>query len=59
MLDGAAAMAQGMHAMTHHILVVDDDPHIRALLAFAPGKAEMTVAEAADGARFVVRLAAA
>ncbi|MEO7680030.1 MAG: hypothetical protein ABIS14_04975 [Sphingomonas sp.] len=45
--------------MTHHILVVDDDPHIRALLAFAPGKAEMTVAEAADGARFVVRLAAA
>jgi two-component system OmpR family response regulator len=42
-------MAQGMHAMTHHILVVDDDPHIRELLAFALGKAGMQVAEASDG----------
>lgn len=32
-----------------HILVVDDDPHIRALLAFALGKAGMSVAEAIDG----------
>lgn len=35
--------------MSHTILVVDDDPHIRELLAFAFGKAGMTVAEAGDG----------
>ena len=38
-----------MYAMTHHILVVDDDPHIRDLLAFALGKAGMRVGEAGDG----------
>lgn len=38
-----------MYAMTHRILVVDDDPHIRDLLAFALGKAGMRVAEAGDG----------
>lgn len=38
-----------MYAMTHHILVVDDDPHIRDLLSFALGKAGMTVSEAGDG----------
>ena len=42
-----------MHPMSHilptHILIVDDDPHIRELLAFALGKAGMSVAEAADG----------
>lgn len=38
-----------MYAMTHRILVVDDDPHIRDLLVFALGKAGMTVAEAGDG----------
>lgn len=32
-----------------HILIVDDDPHIRELLAFALGKAGMSVAQAADG----------
>ena len=32
-----------------HILIVDDDPHIRELLAFALGKAGMSVAEAVDG----------
>jgi two-component system, OmpR family, response regulator len=32
-----------------HILIVDDDPHIRDLLAFALGKAGMSVAEASDG----------
>uniref|UniRef100_UPI0035C9D3CB response regulator n=1 Tax=uncultured Sphingomonas sp. TaxID=158754 RepID=UPI0035C9D3CB len=37
-----------MPAMSH-ILIVDDDPHIRELLAFALGKAGMSVAEAADG----------
>ena len=36
-------------AMSHRILVVDDDPHIRELLAFALGKAGMTVVEAGDG----------
>lgn len=35
-----------MHAT---ILVVDDDPHIRQLLAFALGKAEMDAIEAGDG----------
>ncbi|HXH15644.1 MAG TPA: response regulator transcription factor [Sphingomonas sp.] len=35
--------------MTHHILIVDDDPHIRDLLAFALGRAGMRVAEAGDG----------
>ena len=38
-----------MYAMTHHILIVDDDPHIRDLLAFALGRAGMRVAEAGDG----------
>ncbi|MEG3176454.1 response regulator [Sphingomonas sp. RB3P16] len=37
-----------MSAMSH-ILIVDDDPHIRELLAFALGKAGMSVAEAIDG----------
>ena len=38
-----------MYAMQHHILVVDDDPHIRDLLVFALGKAVMTTDQAADG----------
>jgi two-component system OmpR family response regulator len=38
-----------MYAMTHMILVVDDDPHIRDLLCFALGKAGMHAAEAGDG----------
>jgi two-component system OmpR family response regulator len=38
-----------VHAMSHHILVVDDDPHIRDLLSFALTKAGMRVTEAADG----------
>ncbi len=38
-----------MYAMTHHVLVVDDDPHIRDLLSFALGKAGMRVSEAEDG----------
>ena len=32
-----------MYAMTHRILVVDDDPHIRDLLVFALGKAGMII----------------
>lgn len=35
--------------MTHRILVVDDDPHIRDLLTFALGKAGFAVTEAGDG----------
>ena len=35
--------------MSHKILVVDDDAHIRELLAFALGKAGMQIVEAGDG----------
>jgi two-component system OmpR family response regulator len=38
-----------MYAMTHKILLVDDDAHIRQLLAFALGKAGMKTSEAGDG----------
>jgi two-component system OmpR family response regulator len=38
-----------MYAMSHRILVVDDDPHIRDLLAFALARAGMTVSQAGDG----------
>jgi two-component system OmpR family response regulator len=40
-----------MHAMSRHILVVDDDPHIRDLLSFALVKAGMTAEEAAGTGR--------
>ena len=38
-----------MYAMTHKILVVDDDAHIRQVLTFALGKAGMETSEAGDG----------
>jgi len=38
-----------MHAMSHRILIVDDDPHIREVLSFALAKAGMDTAEAGDG----------
>ena len=38
-----------MLAMTRRVLLVDDDPHIRQLLAFAFDKAGFTIDEAADG----------
>jgi two-component system, OmpR family, response regulator len=38
-----------MYAMSHKILLVDDDAHIRQLLAFALGKAGMKTIEAEDG----------
>ena len=38
-----------MYAMSHKILIVDDDPHIRQVLSFALGKAGMETAEAGDG----------
>ncbi len=40
---------KSMTIMTHHILIADDDPHIRELLSFALAKAGMTVSEAPDG----------
>lgn len=36
--------------MPRHILVVDDDPHIREVVSFALEKAGMTVEEASEGA---------
>jgi two-component system OmpR family response regulator len=38
-----------MAAMSHRILIVDDDAHIREVLSFALAKAGMTTAEAGDG----------
>ena len=38
-----------MSAMSHKILVVDDDAHIREVLSFALAKAGMDVREAGDG----------
>ncbi len=38
-----------MQAMSRTILIVDDDPHIRQLLAFAFTKAGMATIEASDG----------
>jgi two-component system, OmpR family, response regulator len=45
----AAATAATMMPMPRRVLVVDDDPHIRQLLAFAFAKAGMEVSEAGDG----------
>lgn len=44
--------------MAHHILIVDDDPHIRDLLAFALDKAGMTTEQAADGEAALARIGA-
>ena len=38
-----------MVLMPHHILIVDDEPHIRDLLAFALAKAGMETSQAPDG----------
>ncbi|MEI9849823.1 MAG: response regulator [Sphingomonas sp.] len=43
--------------MSRRILVVDDDPHIRDLLAFALGKAGMTAEQAADGEEALAAIA--
>ena len=45
--------------MPHTVLVVDDDPHIRALLVFAFEKAGMAVREAADGEEALAEVARA
>ena len=43
--------------MTHRILVVDDDPHIREVIRVALRKAGMTASEAADGKAALTRFA--
>ncbi|MCC8936063.1 Transcriptional regulatory protein BaeR [Bradyrhizobium ivorense] len=43
--------------MTHRILVVDDDPHIREVIRVALKKAGMSVTEARDGKEALVRFA--
>lgn len=45
----APAETATMRAMTRRVLLVDDDPHIRQLLAFAFDKAGFAVEEAGDG----------
>src|SRR5262245_9815348 len=42
--------------MSHRILVVDDDPHIREVICFALEKADMTALTAKDGAEALERL---
>ena len=46
-------------AMTRSVLVVDDDPHIRQLLAFAFEKAGLSVREAGDGEEALAQVARA
>ena len=46
-----------MATMHHHILIVDDDPHIRHLLAFAVENAGMTTDQAEDGEAALERIA--
>lgn len=41
--------------MSQHILIADDDPHIRDVIRFALEKAQMQVSEATDGAQAVAR----
>ena len=43
--------------MTHRILVVDDDPHIREVIRVALRKAGMSVTEARDGKDALARFA--
>ena len=45
-----------MAAMTHKILVVDDDAHLRQVLTFALGKAGMEIVEAGDGEAALVQV---
>jgi two-component system OmpR family response regulator len=47
-----------MAAMAAHVLLVDDDPHIRQVLAFAFDKAGIAVSEAADGEEALAAVAA-
>lgn len=56
-VDPAAFSVTPMAPMGRHILVVDDDPHIRELLAFALGKAGMEVEQAGDGEEALAAIA--
>ena len=47
--DSHAGAVTDMYAMSHKILIVDDDPHIREVLSVALGKAGMETSEAGDG----------
>jgi two-component system OmpR family response regulator len=48
-VDPVARSVTPTEAMSRRILIVDDDPHIRELLAFALGKAGFEVEQASDG----------
>lgn len=48
-----------MAAMSRTVLIVDDDPHIRALLTFACGKAGIVTREAGDGEEALASIAQA
>lgn len=48
-----------MGSMVRSVLIVDDDPHIRQVLAFAFAKADMAASEAVDGEDALARFAAA
>jgi two-component system OmpR family response regulator len=47
-----------MYAMSHKILIVDDDPHIREVLSFALAKAGMETSQAEDGEAALAAVAA-
>lgn len=55
----AAPQTATISVMTRRVLLVDDDPHIRALLAFAFDKAGMEVCEASDGEEALAEVARA
>lgn len=52
-----AASSATMTAMTRTVLLVDDDPHIREVLAFAFDKAGFAVTSAADGEEALAEVA--
>jgi two-component system OmpR family response regulator len=56
-IDPAALSMTPSDAMSRRILVVDDDPHIRELLAFALAKAGMEVEQAGDGEEALAAIA--
>jgi two-component system, OmpR family, response regulator len=49
---------KSIYTMTHRILIADDDPHIRELLAFALTKAGMETHEVGDGEAAIAAVAA-
>jgi len=55
---GASYALDGTKRMSHRILVVDDDPHIRDVICFAVERAGMSPVTAKDGAEALARLEA-